>query len=65
MKVCDMCGDEFNGLDGDNRCEQCELTEHKARARARAKAIRKAREEAYKSCGLVKVKGALGGVYWE
>jgi len=26
---------------------------------------RKAREEAYKSCGLVKVKGALGGTYWE
>lgn len=26
---------------------------------------RKAKEEAYKSCGLVKVKGALGGTYWE
>jgi len=32
---------------------------------ARASASRKAREQAYKDCGLVKVKGALGGTYWE
>jgi hypothetical protein len=31
----------------------------------RAKANRRAREDALKSCGLVKVRGALGGVYWE
>lgn len=31
-----------------------------------AKAIaRKARNEAYRSCGLIKVRGALGGTYWE
>ena len=29
------------------------------------RANRKAREVAYDSCGLVKVCGALGGVYWE
>jgi len=32
---------------------------------ARASASRKAREQAYKDCGLVKIKGALGGAYWE
>ena len=26
---------------------------------------RKAREQAYKDCGLVKVKGLFGGTYWE
>jgi len=26
---------------------------------------RKAKEQAYKDCGLVKVKGSLGGTYWE
>jgi len=32
---------------------------------AKSSANRKAREQAYKDCGLVKVKGALGGTYWE
>ena len=33
--------------------------------RAKAYLARKAKEDAYRSCGLVKVRGALGGVYWE
>lgn len=42
-------------------CPECA-----ARRRTRkATAGRQAREEAYKSAGLVKVRGALGGVYWE
>lgn len=32
---------------------------------AKLKARRQAKEEALKSLGLKKVKGALGGVYWE
>ena len=32
---------------------------------AKSSANRKSREQAYKDCGLVKVKGALGGTYWE
>lgn len=32
---------------------------------AKARSARKARESAYKSCGLIKVRGALGGTYWE
>jgi hypothetical protein len=38
---------------------------NEAAKRARARANRKAREEVMKSLGLVKVKGALGGTYWE
>lgn len=33
--------------------------------RANANANRRARDAAYRSCGLVKVRGALGGTYWE
>jgi hypothetical protein len=32
---------------------------------ARARMSRKAKESAYESCGMVKVRGALGGTYWE
>jgi len=35
------------------------------RKRKRRNAARKAREQAMRDCGLVKVRGALGGVYWE
>lgn len=31
----------------------------------RARAARRARTEALRSMGLVRVRGALGGVYWE
>lgn len=34
-------------------------------SRVRAAANRKAREDVYRSCGLTKVRGNLGGVYWE
>ena len=39
---------------------QKELAKRKKRNQAR-----KARDDAMRSCGLVKVKGALGGTYWE
>ena len=39
--------------------------EHKRIARIRANANRKAREQVMRDCGLVKVRGALGGIYWE
>jgi hypothetical protein len=31
----------------------------------RRNATRREREQAMKDCGLVKVRGALGGIYWE
>ena len=39
--------------------------ERKRLSRIRANVNRKAREQAMRDCGLVKVRGALGGVYWE
>lgn len=34
-------------------------------ARVKANRARKARDQAYRDCGMVKVRGALGGTYWE
>ena len=33
--------------------------------RHRAALARRARAQAYRDCGLTRVKGALGGTYWE
>lgn len=45
----------------DNGCEAC-----KERSKTKNKASRrKERDQMMKDCGLVKVKGALGGTYWE
>lgn len=60
MKTCEKCGEEIATKDGDNRCTRCENGR-----RPKAKANRKAREDALRSLGLTKVRGALGGTYWE
>lgn len=42
-------------------CPEC-----KARRRTRARsAAARGRQDAMRSCGLVKVRGNLGGIYWE
>ena len=62
MKCCERCGIEISARDGENRCAKCDA---KARTSAKARANRKARDAAMRSLGLVKVRGALGGTYWE
>jgi hypothetical protein len=62
MKFCERCGNECCGRDGENRCRDCQCGKVKKSAAA---AQRKARHEALVSCGLVRVRGALGGVYYE
>ena len=42
-------------------CDTCKRRKRNARARRN----RQARESSLRSCGLVKVRGALGGIYWE
>jgi rubrerythrin len=66
MKVCEVCGDEIGGKDGEGMCPRCEEAEERGkRSNARARARRREREAVLRACGLVKVRGALGGVYWE
>ena len=65
MKVCGRCGEEIGGRDGvDNLCEACDRAAANGK-RCRTRMSRKAREEVLRSCGMVKVRGALGGTYWE
>lgn len=65
MKVCEKCGIEINGRDGENTCPDCDKETRSKARRARAREDREDREYVMESCGLVKVRGALGGTYWE
>ena len=60
MKVCNCCGVEIYTKDGDNLCPDC----HKIIGK-KTKQNRKEREQVMRGLGLIKVKGALGGTYWE
>lgn len=60
MKACEKCGDEIATKDGDNRCARCD-----DKARKGASARRREKDALLRSCGLTKVRGALGGTYWE
>lgn len=63
MKVCEACGIEIDTKDGEGKCEKCD--NGKVKDAANRKSQRKMRDSAMRSLGLVKVKGALGGTYWE
>jgi uncharacterized Zn finger protein (UPF0148 family) len=65
MKTCEQCGEEIGTKDGDNLCEACDQDRISKARKARAKANRRAREAAMESIGMTKVRGAMGGTYWE
>ena len=64
MKVCELCGEEIATPDGENRCRACDENESKAK-RAAANRRRRELDQVMRDLGLVKVRGALGGTYWE
>lgn len=65
MKFCENCCEEIGTKDGENLCERCErLLDHK-RGLAERRRQRQERESVLRACGLVKVRGAMGGTYWE
>ena len=69
MKICVQCGKEITPQDGDHwmlcfLCSTC--AENVAnKKRLRRNALARARHQAMLDCGLVRVKGALGGTYYE
>jgi hypothetical protein len=71
MKVCERCGEEIATRDGVGTCRACEDLDDaprttKARlARSRRRQARRERDEVMRSLGLKKVRGAMGGTYWE
>jgi hypothetical protein len=69
MQVCRLCGEEVCG-DGVTYCRSCasiaDMRDKDARRRRNAaKARRRQMASALRDCGLVRVRGALGGEYWE
>jgi hypothetical protein len=60
MKVCECCATEISTKDGDNRCVGCEDKPKPKARKQRAKT-----DDLMASLGLTKVRGALGGVYYE
>jgi hypothetical protein len=63
MKVCEICRDEIATKDGENRCLKCQKA-----STGKKKLFRKnaeTRDAIMESLGLVKVRGAMGGVYFE
>ena len=66
MKVCENCGEEIGTRDGDNLCARCDQAEGRTELkRIRHNAMRQVRERVMRELGLVKVRGELGGTYWE
>ena len=65
MKVCENCGEEISTKDGDNLCRACEERQDDKVAMRLRRGMRNDRGAAMLALGLVKVRGALGGTYWE
>lgn len=75
MKVCELCGNAIDTRDGENRCDECadnpamrgrgDTSETAKAKRKRRNANRRAMDDAMRSLGLTKVRGAMGGTYWE
>jgi len=62
MKICETCGDEISGKDGENKCQECENSNKKKKDAAKR---RRERDDEMRGLGLVKVRGPMGGTYWE
>ena len=65
MKICEKCGIEIGTKDGENRCEPCDVLAFSLRMKKLRAKQRRERADIMQSLGLVKVRGALGGTYWE
>ena len=65
MKVCEKCGIEIGTKDGENCCEPRDVLAFSLRAKKLRTKQRRERADIMQSLGLMKVRGALGGTYWE
>ncbi len=64
MKVCARCGEEIDTKDGENTCPGGCKRKKDGKFRS-AKLTRKERDDLMADLGMVRVKGALGGHYYE
>ena len=63
MKLCKICGREISTRGGINECNSCHNSTNTKRAVLKQE--RKEQDSLLEDIGLVKVKGAMGGIYWE
>ncbi len=64
MKVCEKCGVEIFTRDGENKCQACEAGKKPSR-KWTGGLTAKEKRDIMASLGLTRVKGALGGTYYE
>lgn len=62
MKACSICLNEIHTRDGVNTCAKCENRSEKNK---KARQNRKRMDDAMASIGLVRVRGSMGGTYYE
>ena len=66
MKVCEKCETEIFTGDGDNKCPACERAAGENKKKKEKKKFDVAAKRALMtSLGLTRVRGALGGIYYE
>lgn len=63
MKACGTCGIEIATKDGVNHCSKCEDASPKQKQRARKR--RSEMDSLMRDLGLTKVRGSMGGTYYE
>lgn len=69
MKFCELCGEEMAESSEASNHATCEAEAARkvkdAARRARRNAARRARNQAYRDLGMTRVRGNLGGTYYE
>lgn len=62
MKVCESCNAEIFTKDGENKCPNCDAGK---KPKKKVRRSRKEMDAIMASCGMVRVRGAMGGTYYE
>lgn len=64
MKVCEKCFEEISTKDGDNRCPACDGIAPKPKTK-RKRRTRKEMDDLMASVGMTRVRGSMGGTWYE
>lgn len=65
MKVCEKCHTEIDTKEGENACPQCDGQERRVSKPRKKRTSRKDMDSLMASLGMKRVRGALGGTYYE
>lgn len=65
IKTCDTCGTQIGAGEDRELCLWCSRLNPSKSAKERRRRNKSIRESVLRDLGMVKVRGALGGTYWE